>query len=101
MDQAKDVLVVFWTGLEMLLKKADGFLGGTPAKAPVGVINALIDIKNVCCQTQSAVSFLNICIRRLETTRAPLKNSSFKPPKDCLPSIRPWTKVSPTLENYA
>ena len=99
MDRAKDVLVVAWTGIEMLLKKVEGCLDGTLAKAPVAAINALIDIKNVCCQFRSAVSLLNICIRRLETTRAPPKILSFKPPKDCSRSIRPWTKVSPTLES--
>ena len=87
--------------MEMLLKKVEGCLGGTPAKAPVAAINTLIDIKNVCCQSHSAVSSLNICNRRLETTRAPPQDSSFKPPKGCSLSIRPLTKVSPTLESHA
>ena len=67
----------------MLLKKVEGCLDGTLAKTPVAAINALIDIKNVHCQSQSTVSLLNICIRPLETTRAPPKISSFKPRKDC------------------
>ena len=87
-DGVKDVLVVAWNGMEMLLKKVEGCLDGTLAKAPVAAINALVDIKNVRCQSQSDVSLLDTSIRRLETTRAPPKNSSFKPQKDCSPSIR-------------
>lgn len=97
---AKDVLVVAWTGMEMLLKKVERCLDGTLAKPPVAAINALIDIKNVRCESQCATSLLNLCIRRLETTRAPSNNSSFKPPKDYSPLIRLWTKVSPTLERH-
>jgi hypothetical protein len=59
-DRAKDVLVVAWTGMEMLLKKVERCLDGTLAKPPVAAINALIDIKNVRCQSQSAVSLLDI-----------------------------------------
>ena len=33
--------------MELLLKKVKGCLSGTPAKAPVAAINALIDLKNV------------------------------------------------------
>ena len=51
---AKDLLLVAWTGMEMLLKKVEGCLGGTLAKAPVATVNAIIDIKNVRCQSQSA-----------------------------------------------
>ena len=35
--------------MEMLLKKVEGCLGGTLAKAPVAAVNAIIDIKNVRC----------------------------------------------------
>ncbi len=48
----KDILEVTWTGVEMLLKKVEGCLGGTLAKTPVNAVNAIIDIKNVCCQSQ-------------------------------------------------
>ena len=97
---AKDVLVVAWTGMEMLLKKVEGCLDGTLAKPPVAAINALIDIKNVHCQSQCVTSLLSLYIRQLETTRVPSKNSSLKPPKDYSPLIRPWTKVSPNLESH-
>jgi len=40
--------------MELLLKKVEGCLGGTPAKAPVAAINALIDLKNVRCQSPHA-----------------------------------------------
>jgi hypothetical protein len=73
-DQAKDVLVVAWAGMEILLKKVKGCLGGTLAKAPVAAINALIDVKNERCQSHRTTSLLNICIRQLETTRAPSKS---------------------------
>ena len=99
-NTAKDVLVVAWNGMEMLLKKVEGCLDGTLAKAPIAAINIVIDIKNVCCQSQSAVSLLKNCIRRLGTTRVPPKNSSFKPPTDCGSSMRPWTKVFPILESH-
>ena len=46
---AKDILSVTWIGMEMLLKKVEGCLGGTLAKAPVSAVNAIIDIKNVHC----------------------------------------------------
>ncbi len=42
---AKDILSVAWIGMEMLLKKVEGCLGGTLAKAPVVAVNAIIDIK--------------------------------------------------------
>ncbi len=47
---AKDVLKLAGSGLKMLLKKVEGCLDGTPAKAPVVALNALIDITNVCRQ---------------------------------------------------
>ena len=99
-DGAKDVLRAAWNGMEMLLKKVEGCLDGTLAKAPIAAINIVIDIKNVCCQSHSAVSLLNNCIRRLGTTRVPPKNSSFKPLRDCWSSMRPWTKVFPILESH-
>jgi hypothetical protein len=35
---AKDALLVAWHGLELLLKKVEGCLDGTPAKGPVAAI---------------------------------------------------------------
>ena len=82
---AKDILSVAWTGMEMLLKKVEGCLDGTLAKAPVAAINALIEIKNVHCQSQWTTHLLIFCFRRFKTTRTPSKNSSFKLPKDSSP----------------
>ena len=50
----KDALLVAWHGMELLLKKVEGCLDGTPAKGPVAAINALIDLKNVRCQSHFA-----------------------------------------------
>jgi len=44
---AQDTLKTTWHGIELLLKKAEACLEGTPAKAPVALVNALIAIKNV------------------------------------------------------
>ena len=82
---AKDILSVAWTGMEMLLKKVEGCLDGTLAKAPVAAINALIEIKHVHCQSQWTTHLLILCFRRLKTTGTPSKNSSFKLPKDSSP----------------
>ncbi|KAF5319683.1 hypothetical protein D9619_008889 [Psilocybe cf. subviscida] len=57
---AKDVLVLAWTGVELLLKKVQPFLDGTPAKAPVAAVNALIEIKNAVGDNKGAVEQLII-----------------------------------------
>ncbi|KAF5319160.1 hypothetical protein D9619_008785 [Psilocybe cf. subviscida] len=59
-SKAKDVLVLAWTGMEMLLKKVEPFLDGTPAKAPVAAINTLIDIKNAVGDNKGAIEELII-----------------------------------------
>jgi hypothetical protein len=98
---AKDILTVAWTGMEMLLKKVEGCLGGTLAKTPVAAVNAIIDIKNVRGQSPKWIVYLLIlCFRRLETTKATWKNSSFRLPKDSSPWIMLWAKVSPTLQSH-
>ncbi|KAF5311024.1 hypothetical protein D9619_008107 [Psilocybe cf. subviscida] len=56
----KDVLVLAWTSMEMLLKKIEQFLDGTPAKVPVAAINALIEIKNAVGDNKGAVEGLVI-----------------------------------------
>lgn len=97
---AKDVLVLAWTGVELLLKKVQPFLDGTPAKAPVAAVNALIEIKNVCCQLQCAIPILNVCIRRLETTKEPSNNLSFKLLTDCSPWMKLWIRMFPTPNSH-
>ena len=37
-----------WHGIEQVLQKSEKFLDGTPFKTPIAVLNALIDIANVC-----------------------------------------------------
>jgi hypothetical protein len=37
-----------WHGVEQLLKRVEGCLGGTPFKVPVSVLNTVIDIGKVC-----------------------------------------------------
>jgi len=44
----KRSLLLAWYGVEQLLQKVEGCLGGTPFKVPVGVLNTLIDIGKVC-----------------------------------------------------
>ncbi|KAF5310687.1 hypothetical protein D9619_008110 [Psilocybe cf. subviscida] len=55
---AKDVLVLAWTGMEMLLKKVEKCLDGTLAKVPVAAINALIEIKNAVGDNKGAIEGL-------------------------------------------
>ncbi|KAM6491922.1 hypothetical protein JOM56_012560 [Amanita muscaria] len=62
--QAKDILAVTWTGMEMLLKKVEGCLGGTLAKTPVAAVNAIIDIKNAVEGNKGAIE--NIIIQTAE-----------------------------------
>ena len=50
--RAKDALMVAWHGIELLLKKVERCLDGTPAKVPVAAINAVIDLKNVRWRSQ-------------------------------------------------
>ncbi|KAF5310182.1 hypothetical protein D9619_010450 [Psilocybe cf. subviscida] len=57
---AKDVLVVAWTGMEMLLKKVEKCLDGTLAKTPVAAVNALIEIKNAVGDNKGAIEQLII-----------------------------------------
>ncbi|KAF5319337.1 hypothetical protein D9619_008898 [Psilocybe cf. subviscida] len=56
----KDVLVIAWTGMEMLLKKVEKCLDGTPAKMPVAAVNALIEIKNAVGDNKGAIEQLII-----------------------------------------
>ncbi|KAH0584862.1 hypothetical protein H2248_008140 [Termitomyces sp. 'cryptogamus'] len=41
----KDGLQLAWNGVELLLKKAEKSLAGTPFQVPVGIINTLIELK--------------------------------------------------------
>ena len=50
----KSKLALACQGMELLLKKVERCLDGTLAKAPVAAINALIDLKNVRCQSPYA-----------------------------------------------
>ena len=51
MQGSKSKLALAWQGVELLLKKVEKCLDGTPAKGPVAAINALIELKNVRCQS--------------------------------------------------
>ena len=46
-SKAKDVLGLARTAVQMLLKRVEPFLDGTPAKGPVAAANALIKLKDV------------------------------------------------------
>ena len=85
--------------MEMLLKRVEGCLDGTLAKAPVAAVNVIIDIKNVYFQSVDH-TLTDSLFRPLETTGTPSKNSSLRLPRDSSPWIRPWTKVFPTLRSH-
>jgi len=53
-QRSKSKLALAWQGMELLLKKVERCLDGTPAKAPVVAINALIELKNVRRQSPYA-----------------------------------------------
>ncbi|KNZ75830.1 hypothetical protein J132_01579 [Termitomyces sp. J132] len=42
----KDRLQLAWNGVELLLKKAEDSLAGTPFQVPVGIVNTLIEFYN-------------------------------------------------------
>ncbi|KAH0581577.1 hypothetical protein H2248_011283 [Termitomyces sp. 'cryptogamus'] len=42
----RDGLQTAWKGVELLLKKAEKSLAGTPFQVPVGIVNTLIELKN-------------------------------------------------------
>jgi len=44
----KDKLKMAWHGVEVLLKKAERPLAGTPFQTPVAAVNVLIELGNVC-----------------------------------------------------
>jgi hypothetical protein len=37
-----------WHGVESLLQKAERSAAGTPAQAPLAIVNVLIELGNVC-----------------------------------------------------
>ncbi|KAG5335952.1 hypothetical protein C0989_012513 [Termitomyces sp. Mn162] len=42
----KDRLQLAWNGVELLLKKAEDSLAGTPFQVPIGIVNTLIELYN-------------------------------------------------------
>ena len=46
-SKMKESLVLAWRGFQLLSKKIEAFLDGTPFKTPVAVLNVLIDLGNV------------------------------------------------------
>jgi hypothetical protein len=54
-----------WNGIQVVLKKSERTLDGTPFKAPVAAINAIIEIANVRRRsTASQPTFLMISLGR-------------------------------------
>ena len=47
-SEVKRNIKLAWHGIEQLLQRTEKFLGGTPFKTPVAVLNTVIDIANVC-----------------------------------------------------
>lgn len=46
-SKIKESFALAWNGFQLLSKKVESFLDGTPFKTPVAVLNVLIDIGNV------------------------------------------------------
>ncbi|KIM40859.1 hypothetical protein M413DRAFT_72500 [Hebeloma cylindrosporum] len=55
MQGSKSKFALAWQGMELLLKKVERCLDGTPAKGPVAAINALIDLKNAVGDNDDAL----------------------------------------------
>ncbi|KAG6899472.1 hypothetical protein C0995_005860, partial [Termitomyces sp. Mi166 len=43
----KNTSQTIWHGVELVLKKVEGLLAGTPLKTPIGAVNVLIDLTNL------------------------------------------------------
>ncbi|KAF8324631.1 hypothetical protein F5887DRAFT_279974 [Amanita rubescens] len=56
----QDILVVAGTGIKILLKKVEGCLDGTLARAPVAAVNAIIAIKDAVKDNRGAIEKLII-----------------------------------------
>ncbi|KAG6886715.1 hypothetical protein C0995_005628 [Termitomyces sp. Mi166 len=54
----KDTLRTTWHGVELVLKKVEGLLAGTPLKTPIGAVNVLIDLTNAVIDNKDALKEL-------------------------------------------
>ena len=59
--------------MEMLLRKVEGCLGGTLAKTPVAAVNAIIDIKNVCCESQWTTYFTDSLLQAVKDNKGAIE----------------------------
>ncbi|KAG6863211.1 hypothetical protein C0993_012446 [Termitomyces sp. T159_Od127] len=63
-----------WLGLEMVLKRAESFLDGTPFKGPISAINMFIDLGNAISDNKDAQQELfTQAKKRLELVNLTLK----------------------------
>ncbi|KAF9029837.1 hypothetical protein BDZ89DRAFT_1065133, partial [Hymenopellis radicata] len=75
----KGTAKVTWTGLEMMLKKAEKCLDGTPFKSPVAAINALVALfHDVGNRTEDMRDMISQTEKRLETINTALVQSEYQ-----------------------
>ncbi|KAG6859779.1 hypothetical protein C0995_004165 [Termitomyces sp. Mi166 len=71
----KDTLRTTWHGVELVLKKVEGLLAGTPLKTPIGAINVLIDLTNAVIDNKDALEeLIDQTANRLNVVNSALLN---------------------------
>ncbi|KAG6862819.1 hypothetical protein C0993_001363, partial [Termitomyces sp. T159_Od127] len=72
--QGESAMKSVWLGLEMVLKRAESLLDGTPLKSPISAINMLIDLGNAISDNKDAQQELLFqAKKRLELVNLTLK----------------------------
>ncbi|KAG6871326.1 hypothetical protein C0995_006032 [Termitomyces sp. Mi166 len=80
----KDTLRTTWHGVELVLKKVEGLLAGTPLKTPIGAVNVLIDLTNAVIDNKDALKeLINQTANRLSVVNSALvylgeENTEFR-----------------------
>ncbi|KAG6901174.1 hypothetical protein C0995_015949, partial [Termitomyces sp. Mi166 len=71
----KETLQTTWHGVELVLKKVEGLLAGTPLKTPIGAVNVLIDLRNAVIDNKDALTgLINQTANRLNAVNSALVN---------------------------
>ena len=70
----KDRLRTAWNGVQLLLKKVEVSLSGTPFQTPFAAVNVLIELGNVCPYLHLYATCADNYHRLLSTTRTPWGN---------------------------
>ncbi|KAG5349703.1 hypothetical protein C0989_002317 [Termitomyces sp. Mn162] len=88
----KDGLQLAWNGVELLLKKAEDSLAGTPFQVPVGIVNTLIELYNLAHHSHVYAESLHAASGAFDSVNKPLSNQM----NDLL--VGPWQK---SVKNYS